>query len=82
MKTIQEIVPVEIFSGISWEAEMIKNILENEGIESFLNDEITGTLVPFYTSQGMGSVKVVVSNLDYDKAKLIVAEFRKNQENK
>jgi hypothetical protein len=80
MKTTEGIVPVEIFSGISWEAEMIRNILENEGIESFLNDEITGTLVPFYTSQGMGAVKVVVSNLDYEKAKLIVAEFRKNQD--
>jgi hypothetical protein len=80
MKTSNEIVPVEIFSGISWEAEMVKNILENSGIKSYLNDEINGTLVPFYVSPGgLGSVKVVVSNRDYNKAKVLVDEFRKKQ---
>jgi hypothetical protein len=79
METNIKIVPVEVYTGILWEAEMVKNILENEGIEAFVNDEFIGTIVPFYITPGLGSVKVVVSNLDFDKAKLVVAEFEKNR---
>lgn len=74
-----EIVPVEVYCGSSWEAEMVKNILEDNGVEAFLKDEYTGTLAPWYTSSGgFGSVKVVVSSVDYEKAMLIVREFEKN----
>ena len=38
--------PVEIFSGSSWEAEMIKSLLENEGITGYLINE-AGTVFPF-----------------------------------
>lgn len=75
-----QITPVEVFSGLMWEAEMVKNLLENENIEAFLNDEILGTLAPFYVnSGGMGSVRVIVSNTDFEKAKLVVTEYESNQ---
>jgi hypothetical protein len=77
--TKDELKPVVVFSGLPWEAQMIKNILENENIEAFLNNEILGTVAPFYSSSGMGSVKVVISNLDYEKAKMIVEEFEKGR---
>lgn len=71
-----KIEPVEVFSGSIWEAELVKSLLENAEIETFLKDEIVGTLAPWYASGGgAGSVKVVVSNLDYDKARNIVNEF-------
>jgi len=35
MKTKNENVPVIVFTGIVWEAEMVKNILENDGIQAF-----------------------------------------------
>jgi hypothetical protein len=74
-----EIVPVEVFSGSIWEAEMVKNLLESAGIETFLRDENTGTLAPWYTAPGgMGSVKVIVSSADCDNAVLIVTEYEKN----
>ncbi len=77
--TRNEIVPVEIFSGTMWEAEMIKSLLENAEIEAFLKDEFTGTLAPWYTAGGgAGSVKVVVSSLDFEKAREIVEEFGRN----
>ncbi len=80
MKTNNEVEPIEIFSGTIWEAELLKSLLENEEIEAFLKDEITGTLAPWYTAAGgMGSVKVIVSTLDFDKAKTIVEEFEKNR---
>ena len=38
---------VEVFSGTQWEATMIKNLLENEQIESFLKNEIMANLYTF-----------------------------------
>lgn len=75
----KENVPAEVFMGIAWEAEMVKNLLENEGIEAFIKDDIIGTIAPFYTTPGLGSVKLVVSSDDYEKAREIVAEFQENR---
>jgi hypothetical protein len=35
---------IEIFEGDSFQAQMVKNLLENEGIESFLKNEIIARL--------------------------------------
>jgi hypothetical protein len=80
MKKTKEDYLVELYSGIVWQAEMVKDLLENEGIKAFLKDEITGTLnLPW---DGLGSVKVIISNLDYDKAKVIVEKYNKSQDDK
>ncbi len=79
MGTDKEIEPVEIFAGTTWQAGIVKSLLENAGIVAFLKDAIMGTLNPWWTApSGAGSIKVFVSNLDYDKAKSIVDEFEKN----
>ena len=79
MKIKKEIKPVEIFAGTEWQAGMVKSLLENADIEAFLIDEIIGTLNPWWTAPGgAGSVRVFVSNSDYDEAKLIVEEYEKN----
>jgi hypothetical protein len=78
----KENVPAEVFMGIAWEAEMVKNILENEGITAYIKDDIIGTIAPFYTTPGLGSVKLVVSSDDYEKAREIVAEFQENRKYK
>jgi len=58
---------------------MVKSLLENEEIEAYLKDEIVGTLSPWWkASGGVGSVKVVVSNLDFARAKLIAEEYERN----
>lgn len=58
---------------------MVKSLLKNAEIEVYLKDEIVGTLSPWWTaSGGVGSVKVVVSNLDFANAKLIVEEYERN----
>lgn len=80
MKRTKEDFLVEIYSGIVWQAEMVKDLLGNEGIEAFLKNEITGTLN--FPWDGFGSVKVIISNLDFDKAKVIVDEYNKSQDNK
>jgi hypothetical protein len=72
MKTKDEIRLIEIFAGNDWQAEMVRNILENEGIKSFLKDEVMGSLYP---PEVVGSIKVMVSNMDYDKAKILVDKY-------
>lgn len=74
-----EIEPVVVFSGTIWSAELVKSLLENAEVEAFLIDQNTGSLAPWYTAGGgAGSVKVVVSSLDYEKAKTIVTEYEDN----
>ena len=73
--------PIAIFSGTQWEATMVKSLLANEQIESFVKDEIMGTLNPFYTSSGgIIQVKVLVSSKDFDKSAQVINEFKKNAE--
>ncbi len=80
MKTKDDIFPVEVYAGSIWEVEMVKSLLENAEIETFLQDENTGTLAPWYTAGGgAGSVKVVVSNLDFEKARWIIEEYENNE---
>jgi hypothetical protein len=79
MKASKEIEPVEVFAGTAWQADMVKSLLANAAIEAFLVDEILGTLSPWWTSPGgSGAVKVFVSNMDYDRAKLVVDEYQDN----
>jgi hypothetical protein len=79
MKTDKGIELVEIFAGTTWQAGMVKSLLENAEIEAFLKDVIIGTLNPWWTDPGgAGPIKVLVSSSDYDKAKMIVDEYEKN----
>lgn len=78
MKTDNEIYPVEVFDGNDWKASMVKSLLNNAEIEAFLKDGKMGVLAPWDVSAGgAGSVKIFVSNVDYEKAKQVVDEFEK-----
>ena len=69
---------VELYEGTLFECQMIKNLLENEGIESNLNNEIIGTRGG-NLFRSAGGVKIIVSDDNYDKAKKIVDEFEKSR---
>ena len=45
---------IEIFDGNPFHAQMVKNLLENEGIESFLKDEIIARSPIFRPDGGVG----------------------------
>ncbi len=67
---------VEIFSGSSIEAEIVKSILNDNEIESYLKDEYMGTIAPWQASPGgVGSVKVVIPSTFYRQAKTIVEKY-------
>ena len=73
-----EIYPVEVFDGDQWEASLVKSLLDNAEIESFLKDERMGVLAPWNeVGGGAGPVKIFVSNIDYEKAKEVIGQYEK-----
>jgi hypothetical protein len=70
---------IEIYSGTPWQCGMVKSLLENEGIEAFMVDEIIGTLSPWWTDAGgAGPVRIMISSLDEDRARVIVDQYQAN----
>ena len=70
---------VEIFRGMIYQAQMVVNLLENAGVDAYLQDEITGTLnLPWDNTGGVGMVKVTVSSADLEQAQVVVEEYKKN----
>lgn len=70
---------IEIFTGTPWEAGMVQSLLESAGIIAFLNDQIIGTMNPWWTSAGgVVPVRVSISSADYEEAKAIVDGYVKN----
>lgn len=78
MNTDNEIYPVEVFDGNDWEASIVQSLFENAEIEVFVKDERMGVLAPWNVAGGgAGSVKLFVSNVDYEKAKEVVEQYEK-----
>lgn len=70
-------VVVEVFSGTLWEAEMVKSLLENVEIDSFIKNSNLNTYI--YEPIQAGGVKVMILSRHYDKAKEIVDEYFRNR---
>lgn len=71
---------MEVFAGELWKATMIKNVLEDNNIQAFLENSLMGVLEPWVvTPGGYQPVKVVVSNIDYDKAMQLIGEFNQSE---
>ncbi|MBV5311912.1 MAG: DUF2007 domain-containing protein [Prolixibacteraceae bacterium] len=78
MDSNQEISAVEVFDGNQWEASLVKSLLDNAEVESFLKDERMGVLAPWNVAGGgAGSVKIFVSSLDYEKAREVIDQYEK-----
>ncbi len=78
MNSDNEIYPIEVFDGNDWEASIVKSLLDNAEIESFIKDEKMGVLAPWNVSPGgAGSAKIFVSNIDFEKAKEVVEQYEK-----
>ena len=78
MNSKQEIYPVEIFDGNDWEASLVKSLLDNAEIESFIKDEKMGVLAPWNVAGGgAGSVKIFVSSADVARANEVLDQYEK-----
>jgi len=67
---------IEIFSGTLWEAEMVKNLLLEAGIESFLNNSLHNSYA--YNAIIASGVKVMIFESEAEGALKIVDKYYKN----
>ena len=66
---------VEVYTGSLWEAELVKSMLGDNGIEAALKD----ALVPNLTISAIAvDVSVLVNEKDYEPAMEVVRAYEKN----
>jgi len=70
---------IVIYQGEPVNAEMVCNILNDNGIEARMNNQLMGSIAPYMTTAG-GAQPVEVYVLEEDKEKALqwVAEFEKS----
>lgn len=66
---------VEVFSGSPWEAELVKGLLESNGIDSILRDGEMAAIAPYYEGQ---EVTIFVDQDDYEGAMEIIRAREKD----
>ena len=77
-KEDKDMAPYEVFEGTAWEAGLLKSILEDNDIETLMQQE---TSLPWNIMPTTGSAaKVFVAFKDYEQANAIVDEFYNNME--
>ena len=69
---------LQLYHGALFACYMIKNLLENEGIESMIQDEVIGSRGGSVWRPA-GGVRLVVSDEYYDKALSVVRAFEASQ---
>lgn len=67
---------VEVFSGSLWEAELVKGLLKDRGIDSDVKD---GILANGVLPETMLSVAVLVNEADYEAAMDVIRERSKEK---
>ncbi|MEI7830092.1 MAG: DUF2007 domain-containing protein [Prolixibacteraceae bacterium] len=79
MDSKNEIKPVVVFTGTTWQAGMVKSLLEDAGIEAFVLEHASATYNPGWNLPGEGgSVRVMISDQDLEEAKPIVNGYLEN----
>ena len=68
-----------VYSGNIVQADLLKCLLEGQGIQTWLADEFLGMIAPWYAAPGgAGAVKVLIARSDMDQAHTMVEDFAKN----
>ena len=76
MKNNNEI--VEVFSGDLYQATMVKDLLEANNIEAFIENKLMSVIEPWVVCPGgIAPVNVKILNSDYTKAQELIAAFTK-----
>lgn len=68
--------PMVIFSGTAWQAGLVKDYLEESGIEVYLRDEMMGSFNPWWSVPGGTSkLKVMTSGKNYHRAIALIRRY-------
>lgn len=67
---------IEIYAGELWQSAAIKDLLEDNGIPAFIENELMGIIIPSQiTPGGVAPVKIKIKHSDYAYAKELIDEF-------
>ena len=69
---------IEVFTGSPWEAELVKGLLENNGIATIIKDGLMSTIAPYIAPD----VTILVSEETYEDAMEIIRERDKGKDEK
>jgi hypothetical protein len=70
---------IEIYKGNTVNAEIITDILNDNGIIASMNNQLMGSIAPFYVSGGgIDPVGVEIFDRDKEKALALIEEFNKS----
>ena len=73
--------PVIVFTGTTLDAGMIQSLLQQEGIQAFIKNELISSIAPWQIEPGgLGAAKVVVSASNKDQAVKIINDFSSNNQ--
>ncbi len=67
---------VEVFNGSRWEAELVKGLLESNGIIAEVKDGLISSLAPYLSP----TVSVMVNDDQYDDAMEVIKNRDKNDD--
>ena len=71
---------VKVFSGDLYQATMVKDILEANGIQAFVENKLMSVIEPWIVSPGgIAPVNVKIFGSDYTKAQELIAAFTKGE---
>ncbi len=71
-----------VYYGNIVQADLLKCLLQSEGIAALLQDEFVGMIAPYVSPGGAGAVKVLIAESDFDQARGIVDDFVNRREPK
>jgi hypothetical protein len=75
-KEDKDLAPYEVYEGSAWEAGLLKSILEDNNIETYMTQDYQ---LAWNNIPGKGaSAKVFVALRDLEQAKVIVTDFYSN----
>ena len=67
---------ITVFNGTNFEAMNVRNLLENEGITVFVQNEYMSSVEPWVvTSGGLNPVKLQVDESDFEQTKKIIEDY-------
>ncbi|MCJ8210545.1 DUF2007 domain-containing protein [Mucilaginibacter sp. RS28] len=67
----------EVFAGEYWLADVIKQLLEDNHIPAFLNNQYLGTVAPYLADAGgMPHVTIVVNETEAAKALRLIDDYQ------
>ena len=67
---------IVVFNGPYFEAMNVRNLLENEGIAVFVQNEYMSSVEPWVvTSGGLNPVKLQVDESDFEQAESIIKNY-------